>query len=441
LRRIRISIVLVVAAALVAVSCSMRDVRPPNPITYEYKNQVLDFADPCLEKAIRRLLERPDREIWSGDLAGIERLHIRAASIDLNGKYVEYAPGRVQMVTLTDLKWFTGLRDLAFVELGISSDLSPLAQITGLKKLDLEANEITDITPLATLSGLTDLCLSHNLISELGPLAALTNLTNLHLGSNRAGDVSPLAGLADLQSLEMENNHVYDIRPLARLANLRRLVVSNNYITNLPTLTMPHLTYLDLSHNQILNLGPLSGLMTLRHLELDSNQIKDISPLATLSDLSHLSLNSNYISDLSPLGGLRQLRHLEVCGNNITDWSPVRNVGVVIGETEQLMLLGRQIVEAIYAKDCLFLRNNARNVEICDEGVIYYFAAERIEVPFPKDRSRPNTWVRFVNKKTEDEIVVGYEVSLETSESVGVFQIGFVKRDGVWKMEWVATDI
>ena len=53
-----------------------------------------------------------------------------------------------------------------------------------------------------------------NQISNISPLARLTSLTRLELASNQIGDVSPLANLAGLTYLQLGYNQIEYIQPL-----------------------------------------------------------------------------------------------------------------------------------------------------------------------------------------------------------------------------------
>ena len=119
------------------------------------------------------------------------------------------------------------------------SDLSPLAPLNNLTKLDLSGNQISDLSPLARLTNLTELNLSSNhQISDLSPLARLTNLTVLNLRGNRITDLSPLAPLTNLTGINLSDNEISDLSPLARLTNLRELVLEGNPLSN-PTCPQP----------------------------------------------------------------------------------------------------------------------------------------------------------------------------------------------------------
>ncbi|MBG30234.1 MAG: hypothetical protein CMI31_09580 [Opitutae bacterium] len=61
------------------------------------------------------------------------------------------------------------------------TDLSPLAEMTDLKLLDLRANQISDLSPLKKLKNLEILILLDNKITDVSPLKNLTNLKKLFL--------------------------------------------------------------------------------------------------------------------------------------------------------------------------------------------------------------------------------------------------------------------
>ncbi len=78
-------------------------------------------------------------------------------------------------------------------------------------------------------------------------------------------------------------------------------------------------THLDLSHNQITNVSPLSALTNLKILDLWDNRITDIAVLQELTNLQSLVLFSNQITDITPLRALINLQSLELSSNQITD--------------------------------------------------------------------------------------------------------------------------
>jgi len=93
------------------------------------------------------------------------------------------------------------------------TDITPLIGLTGLTnfRLSLGGNQVDDISRLANLTNLTRLDLWHNQISDLTPLANLTNLRSLDLSFNPVDDITPLENLTNLNSLFMHNSPAIDL--------------------------------------------------------------------------------------------------------------------------------------------------------------------------------------------------------------------------------------
>ena len=81
-------------------------------------------------------------------------------------------------------------------------NLTGLEHATQLTLLNLDGewtdHNISDLTPLAQLTQLRDLNLSHNNVSDLTPLTQLTQLRELYLYGNNISDLTPLAHLRRL---------------------------------------------------------------------------------------------------------------------------------------------------------------------------------------------------------------------------------------------------
>ncbi|EBF5126179.1 leucine-rich repeat domain-containing protein, partial [Listeria monocytogenes] len=92
------------------------------------------------------------------------------------------------------------------------------------------------------------------------------------------------------------------------------------------------LTFLDLSSNEINDVGSLANLTNLTHLELGQNQISDLAPLAGLTQLIDLDLTNNQISDVSPLADLTNLLTLDVSFNQISDISSLLEIANNMGD-------------------------------------------------------------------------------------------------------------
>ena len=126
---------------------------------------------------------------------------------------------------LEGIQFAANLEELQLTENAILDasplDLSPLAGLTNLRRLNLQGiNDVKDplpldLSPLAGLTNLTWLNLRRNNILDLSPLAGLTNLLYLHGQENKIADVSPLAGLSELREVFLTINNISDLSPLA----------------------------------------------------------------------------------------------------------------------------------------------------------------------------------------------------------------------------------
>ena len=130
----------------------------------------------------------------------------------------------------------------------------------------------------------------------------------------------PEASLPKLTELESSDQNITDLTGLEHATQLADLDLSYNQISDVtPLAHLTELIYLDLSDNQISDTTPLAQLTQLTELELDRNQISDITPLAQLTQLTELTLWDNQISDIAPLVGLSSLRWLSLTSNQIRD--------------------------------------------------------------------------------------------------------------------------
>ena len=256
------------------------------------------IPDPNLRAAIAEALGKNNTAIVSITAEEMTTLiTLRASNRDIkNLKGIEYAVNLEEMWIsgnpVSDLSPLANLKN--FIGLGAwetpISDLSPLADLPKLRWLDFgrtptDANRNLignlDLTPLAKIKSLKKLEFYACGIKDISPLAKLIGLTELRLGGNRLSDASPVAGLINLEVLDIHHGALSDLSPLAGLTNLKELNLYDN--------------------RSISDLSPLGDLTKLAFLHLHRNMISDVSPLKGLSNLEELVLRDNLISDISPL--------------------------------------------------------------------------------------------------------------------------------------------
>lgn len=86
------------------------------------------------------------------------------------------------------------------------------------------------------------------------------------------------------------------------------------------------ITSLNLAHNNIQDLSPLTPFTKLKSLSLHDNNISDITPLSQLTHLTELMLGDNHITDISPIAHLKKLKELSLWNNPFTEVSSLGNL-------------------------------------------------------------------------------------------------------------------
>ena len=301
------------------------------PVTFNaIAEAVVDLPDPNLRAAIETTFGKAEGDsITPLEMATLTRLDARNANIsDLTG--LEGATNLIEL--FLGAEWVDAEGD--WINSNSVSNLSPLAGLINLARLELRGNDISDISPLAGLAKLTQLSIEDNSVSDILPLSGLTNLTELELFGNNISDLSALAGLTNLTWLQLFGNNLSDLSALAGLTNLTRLSLARNNLSDIsPLAGLTNLTRLSLARNNLSDISPLAGLTNLATLGLANNNLSDLSPLAGLTNLARLGLRDNSISDISPLAGLTNLARADLKHNNISDISPlVANTGLSSGD-------------------------------------------------------------------------------------------------------------
>ena len=259
--------------------------------------------------------------------------------VNLENLYLGQSAKRGNLVSdLTPIKDLTSLKKLHLGRNNIS-DLSLLSNLTTLTELYIECNSLNSLNGLDNLINLKILDFHGNSISNIESIKNLTNLTTLYGGKyygyygsyihygNQISDISPLENLTSLTTLYLNNNQISDISLLENLTSLKDLRLYNNQISGISSLeNLTSLTTLYLNNNQISDISALENLTSLTNLPLYNNQIKDISALENLTRLTTLQLHTNQISDISSLENLTNLTNLQLGNNQIKDISVLENL-------------------------------------------------------------------------------------------------------------------
>jgi Leucine-rich repeat (LRR) protein len=146
------------------------------------RNQVVAFPDVELEAQIRSALDKPVGDIYQSDLKKITTL--KAYGIFPLVSEIIYS--------LSGLEYCTNLRELVIHQY-LVTDISPLASLKHLRALSLPENSLDgDISALAGLTRLVKLDLSCTGLTDISLLTNFRHLNRLYLIDNHISDISPL---------------------------------------------------------------------------------------------------------------------------------------------------------------------------------------------------------------------------------------------------------
>jgi beta-lactamase regulating signal transducer with metallopeptidase domain len=241
------------------------------------------------------------------------------------------------------------------------SDVKRLADLTGLRHLDLIGTKVTDsgLENLKDLTKLQDLRLGKTLLTDVGleHLKGMTGLQLLDLGSTQitGAGLAHLKGLSRLQSLFLTLTPVADagLEHLKGLTELQNLRLSGTQITDAGLEHLKDLTHLQslmLSARRVTGVGlpHLKGLTGLQRLNLNLTQTTDagLESLGNLTEMLWLHLSVTQITDagLACLKNLTKLEDLSLSNTRITDAGLVHLKG--LERLQRLNLTGTQVTEA-----------------------------------------------------------------------------------------------
>ena len=144
-----------------------------------------------------------------------------------------------------NIQGLSGLTELVTLNIPYGvEDLSPLANLTRLESLSIDGSDNVDggfmsLEPLRNLKKLSSISLCMNRREtqpiDLSPLAGLTDLRSLTIQARHFEndppipsfvDLSPLSSLSNLQNLDLKVSNVVDISPLRNLTNLKSVTIS-----------------------------------------------------------------------------------------------------------------------------------------------------------------------------------------------------------------------
>ncbi|GMH61887.1 hypothetical protein TrST_g1057 [Triparma strigata] len=234
----------------------------------------------------------------------------------LKHSFVNLELGNSSLKSVDVISNFPNLQVVNLSENSIS-DLSPLAKLPYLLKLDCSKNSLKEC-----LDYDVPVCNEESLLAD-GESSIGSMLHEAKCSFNEISSIRDLSGHRFLHTLDLGNNQIEKIQGLQNLEMLTTLILSNNKIgmieglEGLPIVNLnlecnlltsidnldklPRLEKLYLNDNKIGALKGLSGCLNLREIDLGNNEIKVIRQvefLTKIGKLAQLNLKDNECSKL-----------------------------------------------------------------------------------------------------------------------------------------------
>lgn len=277
--------------------------------------QVSDFVtfpDANLEAAIREILEQPEGDIMRTDCLAITNLK-------------PYGKG------IASLEGIQAMENLENLQLAPDTHESD-------DENDWTYNEVSDLTPLVNLTKLKKLNVKHNQIVDITPISGLVELVLLSLNENQVEDISPIQNCTKLVDLRFNKNKVNDISSLSKLVNLETFWASENIDNS------------DGDTAGLTNIDVVENFTKLKYLAAGGNAIEDFSKIAALLQLEQVELWNSGLESAEIFRNLTNLILLRIPGNNISDISAlVANAG--LGSGDEIELSWNDLDYAINSED------------------------------------------------------------------------------------------
>lgn len=189
--------------------------------------------------------------------------------------------------------------------------LEELEPMTGLDQVCIVAQELDDISVLASMKELNKVEFKHNYITDISALAGKERLTYVGINDNPVTDIAPLAECPELAFLDLCDVRSYDPAVVKQLGNFDYLDLSNptqsyDYLGGKSILSL-HLAWTGLN-----DLHVLDEVARLEELDIAHTAVTDLSPLAVHTGLKILNIASTPVDDLGVLMQLPQLESITI---------------------------------------------------------------------------------------------------------------------------------
>ena len=279
-----------------------------------------------------------------------------------------------------------GLEKCIRQQFDVKSQL-PITNTTleGIQTLNCPALNIKSLEGLQHAINLDSVNFFRNAITDLSPLSEAKKLTSVKLDSNYLTDLNALKGMEKIYELRASNNLLTDVSAVKTMPKLSRLVLDHNRISDITQLPKEleegSIDEFSLAHNKISDLTRYKDAVTPAvNVDLSFNEISNLGTLAGARITDKLFLQGNKLQDPNQVVNgefIKYLNKIDVTGNPFTTWKP--------------------LVESKNLKEKLI--PSARSLKLNDQGEL----SETLQAkPKPYDVKSTNEREAELNKLTKE---------------------------------------
>ncbi|NTW33972.1 MAG: DUF4173 domain-containing protein, partial [Bacteroidetes bacterium] len=130
-----------------------------------------------------------------------------------------------------------------------------------------------------------------------------------------------------LNSIDLSHNHLTTLAPISSLNNLKTLIFTNNNLKDISELSLfRELEKVNISSNNRRNIDSFPEMKKLKELNLSKNMIADFKVLEKLKNLETLNISNNGDIGIKYIPALYNLKSLDISGNFITNYTTLNKL-------------------------------------------------------------------------------------------------------------------
>ena len=198
-------------------------------------------------------------------------------------------------------------------------DLNPLAEIRGLKYLDISNTSVASLEPIRSLNQLIHLEAVNCPISKLEYLKYANKLKVLNLSNTNVQSIELLGAIQGMEVLNLSGTYVRDFSALNQITELKNLNLSKtSFNENTQLRGLSKLEVLDISNTDLSRWYGVE-LLGLQEIDLSNTAVANLEGFSTLKNLREIRINSTQVSDISPLMSIASVKKIYCDDTKVTE--------------------------------------------------------------------------------------------------------------------------